>query len=48
MPLVVVDAENVRRSLWPNLSAEELVARFCRDMRTSPDVEIVRIEFAYE
>jgi hypothetical protein len=25
--LVVVDAENVRRSLWPNLSAEELVAR---------------------
>jgi hypothetical protein len=27
MPLVIVDAENVRRSLWPNLSAEELVAR---------------------
>jgi hypothetical protein len=25
--LVVVDAENVRRSLWPNLSREELVAR---------------------
>jgi hypothetical protein len=23
----VVDAENVRRSLWPNLSREELVAR---------------------
>jgi hypothetical protein len=27
MPLVIVDAENVRRSLWPNLSAEELVSR---------------------
>jgi len=25
--LVVVDAENVRRSLWPNLSRDELVAR---------------------
>jgi hypothetical protein len=25
--LVVVDAENVRRSLWPNLSPEELVDR---------------------
>jgi polyphosphate kinase 2 (PPK2 family) len=25
--LVVVDAENVRRSLWPNLSREELVRR---------------------
>ena len=25
--LVVVDAENVRRSLWPNLSRQELVAR---------------------
>jgi rRNA-processing protein FCF1 len=25
--LVVVDAENVRRSLWPNPSREELVAR---------------------
>jgi hypothetical protein len=27
MALVVVDAENVRRSLWPNLSREELAAR---------------------
>jgi hypothetical protein len=26
MATVVVDAENVRRSLWPNLTAEELVA----------------------
>jgi hypothetical protein len=26
-PLVVVDAENVRRSAWPNVSKEELVAR---------------------
>ena len=26
-PLVVVDAENVRRSTWPNLRKEELVAR---------------------
>jgi hypothetical protein len=25
VPLVVVDAENVRRSQWPNLSREELV-----------------------
>jgi hypothetical protein len=27
MRLVVVDAENVRRSTWPNLSKDELVAR---------------------
>jgi len=27
MALVIVDAENVRRSQWPNLSREELVAR---------------------
>jgi hypothetical protein len=27
MALVIVDAENVRRSLWPNLSREELVER---------------------
>jgi hypothetical protein len=27
MALVVVDAENVRRSRWPNLSREELVWR---------------------
>ncbi len=27
MALVVVDAENVRRSIWPNLSAAVLVAR---------------------
>ena len=27
MTLVVVDAANVRRSLWPNLSREELVRR---------------------
>jgi hypothetical protein len=26
-PLVVVDAENVRRSTWPNLSKQELVER---------------------
>jgi hypothetical protein len=26
-PLVVIDAENVRRSTWPNLSKDELVAR---------------------
>jgi hypothetical protein len=25
--VVIVDAENVRRSLWPNLSREELVER---------------------
>jgi hypothetical protein len=27
VPLVIVDAENVRRSLWPNLSSKELAAR---------------------
>ncbi|PWU23426.1 MAG: hypothetical protein C5B48_08600 [Candidatus Rokuibacteriota bacterium] len=27
MTLVVVDAENVRRSLWPNLSRDALVCR---------------------
>ena len=27
MALVIVDAENTRRSLWPNLSRDELVQR---------------------
>ena len=27
MPLVVIDAENVRRSIWPNVSREQLVRR---------------------
>jgi hypothetical protein len=27
VPTVVVDAENVRRSLWPNMPPDELVAR---------------------
>jgi hypothetical protein len=27
MALVIVDAENVRRSIWPNVSREDLVAR---------------------
>jgi hypothetical protein len=27
MALVVVDAENVRRSIWPNVSREQLVRR---------------------
>jgi hypothetical protein len=27
LPTVVVDAENVRRSLWPNISREDLVTR---------------------
>jgi hypothetical protein len=31
---VLVDAQNVRRSLWPNLSPEELVAR-CGDWATA-------------
>ena len=30
MALVVVDAENVRRSLWPNMPPEELVSRVRR------------------
>lgn len=30
MTLVVVDAENVRRSTWPNITKEELVRR-CRE-----------------
>ena len=28
-PIVIVDAENVRRSVWPNMGREELVER-CR------------------
>jgi hypothetical protein len=38
--LVVVDAENVRRSLWPNLSREELVAR-AREWATAEGHELL-------
>ena len=38
--LVVVDAENVRRSAWPNASKEELVAH-CRAWAAREDVELL-------
>jgi hypothetical protein len=42
MALVVVDAENVRRSVWPNLSREELVRRARRwAVREGHDLMIV-------
>ena len=34
---MLVDAQNVRRSLWPNLSPEELVAR-CGDWATAKGI----------
>jgi hypothetical protein len=41
-PVVIVDAENVRRSLWPNLLREELVARVrAWAAREGHDVRIV-------
>src|SRR5947208_3622923 len=41
-PVVIVDAENVRRSLWPNLSCEELVERVrAWAAREGHDVRIV-------
>ncbi len=39
MALVLLDAENVRRSLWPNLTPEELVAR-ARDWAASEGHEL--------
>jgi hypothetical protein len=39
-PLVIVDAENVRRSRWPNMSAAELVAR-TRAWAAAQDVDAV-------
>ncbi len=42
MTLVIVDAENVRRSIWPNLPREELVARArAWAARTGHEVQIV-------
>ena len=38
--LVVVDAENVRRYAWPNVSKEELVAH-CRAWAEREDVELL-------
>src|SRR5438094_534409 len=37
---VLVDAENVRRSRWPNLSRRELVER-CRDWASTRGFELV-------
>jgi hypothetical protein len=39
-PTVLVDAENVRRSRWPNLSREELVSR-ARDWASANGKELV-------
>jgi hypothetical protein len=39
-PRVVVDAENVRRSAWPNLSKEELVAR-ARALAAREDADLL-------
>ena len=38
-PVVLVDAENVRRSRWPNLGGEEL-ARSCRAWAAAAGVEV--------
>lgn len=40
MATVLVDAENVRRSRWPNLSREELVDR-CRDWAARQGHEVL-------
>jgi hypothetical protein len=37
---VLVDAENVRRSRWPNLSQQELVAR-CRDWAAASGFDLL-------
>jgi hypothetical protein len=37
---IVVDAENVRRSAWPNVSKEELVAR-CRAWADRENAELL-------
>ena len=37
---VLVDAENVRRSRWPNLTRDELVAR-CRSWATAERLELL-------
>jgi predicted RNA-binding protein with PIN domain len=40
MTTVLVDAENTRRSRWPNISGRELVER-CRAWADSADAEVV-------
>ena len=37
---MIVDAENVRRSVWPNIAAEELV-RLCRSWAEREDVRVL-------
>ena len=41
MTLVIIDAENVRRSRWPNLSGEQLVARVASAEREGHEPRIV-------
>jgi predicted RNA-binding protein with PIN domain len=40
IPIVLVDAENVRRSVWPNIARDELEAR-CRAWAAQRGVEVV-------
>jgi hypothetical protein len=40
IPTVLVDAENVRRSVWPNIGRDKLVKR-CRSWAAERGVEIV-------
>jgi predicted RNA-binding protein with PIN domain len=44
MATVLIDAENVRRSLWPNMPKEELVER----ARTWADANGHRVEIVWE
>ena len=46
-PLSAITAEDVEREGYPGMTPEEFVARFCASMKTTPDAEVVRIEFAY-
>ncbi len=46
-PLDAIDAADVAREGFPELTPAQFVAMFCRNMHTEPGDEVTRIEFEY-
>ena len=42
-----IDEEDVIKEGFPNMTTDEFVGMFCREMKCSPDTMVTRIEFEY-
>lgn len=46
-PLNAIDADDVRREGFPELSRRQFITMFCKSMKCKPTTIVTRIEFKY-